>query len=614
MKSPFGLPDRKNSDTTHSKQIQPAAGSGISGQAYPHITPSQPMNLGFVAEDDNRPTAAMTSQNAPGEERFAQANIPTRPLAGHSPYQPPRPPKKQPPLAARILILVLMIALLGSGGWALVNIFARQSEKTSAPPTPVFTEKKPITTSQPGQAAVSPLIFGTNLELYNAKDQALTSAKTRQLLQQINAGIIRMPMRNDGTLEPEKQAAQMIKDLGATPLVILHGEAVVKNALQEDIKLINEINRIFGDKVVYYEYGNEEDLQGIDKQKYTDSWNKVVPQLKKAARNGHFIGPVNYQYNNEYLQYFLKNANPRPDEVSWHEYTCDKSWAKEKCIQNIDKWTKHIADARATMKATVGTELPIMITEWNYAPNPTLGDGKISDQAFMKTWTEKAFQTLAANRIFASMIYAATHPVIPLIASNETLTTQGNLFKSEYQSIITQGKVPPPAQGVNVADQPTPATDATGNEKAVYTFENGGVENWTASSQSISGVSQGDIARSGQGSLKVGIQRLNRGDSSSVMSNVSPPDAPSRGGQSVAGYVYLTSNSVSLEAKMVVVDGNNTRHIGDTVTLTPGRWNRVALTLPSSFNGSAKQVGIQFSTPSDNVIGTNVYIDDIGWN
>ena len=50
-----------------------------------------------------------------------------------------------------------------------------------------------------------------------------------------------------------------------------------------------------------------------------------VPQLKRLALNGRFIGPVNYHYDGNYLTTFLQRASPPPDEVSWHEYSCDDS-------------------------------------------------------------------------------------------------------------------------------------------------------------------------------------------------------------------------------------------------------------------------------------------------
>jgi hypothetical protein len=399
----------------------------------------------------NHTVAQTTGRSSFHTEQTELFDVPTRPLSGDGsfPPSPPGPPRRprRSPLIIVLVVVVLIVGLAGGGGWALMHSSSIQKIQVNTPlPTPTMPPAVGIT--PPAHVnPVSPLIFGTNLELYDTKDQALTSAKTRQLFQQMNVRIIRMPMRADGTMAPEFQGARLIKQLGAIPLVILHGDARVATALDDDTLMIQEMNRLFGNSLVYYEYGNEQDLNGVGVQRYTDSWNRLVPQLKKVANNANFIGPVNYQYNHDYLQYFLQNANPRPDEISWHEYTCDKSWAEETCLQHIDNWSKHISSARQVMKQTVGRELPIMITEWNYAPNPALNDGKISDAAFMNTWTTKAFQVLTANRIFASMIYAGTHPVFPLVAQDETLTVQGNVFKGEYQTVITQGKVPAALNG-----------------------------------------------------------------------------------------------------------------------------------------------------------------------
>lgn len=305
----------------------------------------------------------------------------------------------------------------------------------SAEPTPgqVTTGKQ-----TPGEntTGVSPLLFGTNLGLFDANDMILTSTAAQGLLQQLHARMIRMPVRDTLSEATQVQAAQIIKNLGAIPLVVLEGQDVIPNALATDRLIIQDMNRIFGNSIVYYEYGNEEDLLGISMDKYTASWNSLIPQLKPLALNGHFIGPVNYQYDKKYLQYFLQRAQPVPDEISWHEYTCDDKWAASLCISNIDKWTNHFADARAVMNATIGKTLPIMITEWNYAPNAVPNDGKNNDSAFMTTWTTKAFQTLAANRIFASMQYSCTNTAIPMITGNGSITAQGTTFQTQYQNMI----------------------------------------------------------------------------------------------------------------------------------------------------------------------------------
>jgi hypothetical protein len=295
-------------------------------------------------------------------------------------------------------------------------------------PTPTSViQPSPTPTMQ--SAPAPSLLFGANMTLNDASDQVLTSASTRTLLQQMRLPIIRIPMRDNQPAELLIHAAKVVQSLGAIPVVILHGEERVPNALEADTRIIKAMNSIFGSGVVYYEYGNEQDLHGVSADRYTASWNKLIPQLKVLALNGRFIGPVNYQYNHLYLQYFLKNANPRPDAVSWHEYTCGSEWKNEECMQRLDNWTVHVKNARSIMSSTLGSYLPIMITEWNYTANPAPNDGKIDNPEFMTLWTKKALQTLAANGIFAAMHYSCTDYSIPLINKDATLTVQGRIFQ-----------------------------------------------------------------------------------------------------------------------------------------------------------------------------------------
>jgi len=291
--------------------------------------------------------------------------------------------------------------------------------------------------------AVSPFIFGTNLSLYDNNDQVLRSASTRAQLQAMHFRIMRFPVRAVLSNETEIQAARIIRGMGAYAVVVLRG-AVDTNALADDTRIIQDMNSVYGHFVVFYEYGNEEDLLGVNVDRYTASWNAIVPQLKHIALNGQFIGPVNYQYDQNYLTAFLQHAQPRPDAISWHEYTCDDAAPNDSCLANIDGWTGHIANARSTMQASIGTRLPIMITEWNYAPNAQANDGKINDSNFMAAWTTKALQTLAANRIFASMQYTCTNSVYALVRNDSTSSTQGLTIRDLYQSMILNNRQPTP--------------------------------------------------------------------------------------------------------------------------------------------------------------------------
>jgi hypothetical protein len=329
-----------------------------------------------------------------------------------------------------MLGIVALTILLGIATWTLKH----------NNPSSGGTHSSPVATGGT-QSSVSPLLFGTNLSLFDGNDQVLNSAGTRSQLQQMHIHIIRMPVRSNLSNDTEIQAAQAIKSIGAFALVILRG-AVDNTVLADDTRLINDMNSVFGNAPVYYEYGNEEDLLGVDANRYTSSWNAIVPQLKHIALNGQFIGPVNYHYDRAYLSTFLQHADPRPDEISWHEYSCDDSWSNALCIAGIDHWTDDINDARRVMTATTGKALPIMITEWNYAPNARQNDGKINDASFMSTWTTKALETLAANHIFASMQYACTNSVYALIRDDGTLTAQGVAMKTLYQRLALSGKKP----------------------------------------------------------------------------------------------------------------------------------------------------------------------------
>src|SRR2546429_7760004 len=227
-------------------------------------------------------------------------------------------------IPAFIFIMAVVALLLGIGSWAIQNRPPSAGNPIGSPgtahPSPVITSGIPPINN----GSVSPLVFGTNLSLFDSNAQVWTSAATRNALQQMHFRIIRMPVRPSLSNATEIQAAQAIKRIGAYALVVLRG-AVDANVLADDTRLVNDMNNVFGNTVVFYEYGNEEDLLGVNVNRYTDSWNTIVPRLKRIALNGQFIGPVNYHYDGDYFIAFLQSANTHPDEGSWHEYSCDDS-------------------------------------------------------------------------------------------------------------------------------------------------------------------------------------------------------------------------------------------------------------------------------------------------
>jgi hypothetical protein len=346
------------------------------------------------------------------------------------------------------LLSVLLVVLIVIGGVLVVHsITAGQQANVSPRQTTVPTQNGPAgstaTPTPTTRGPVSPLLFGTNMGLFDANDQVVTSATTRSMMQQIHVRIVRIPLRRSLPNALEVQAEQAVKSIGAVPLIVLNGLRD-PNALADDTRMIQNSNSVFGNSLVYYEFGNEDDWNGITIARYTQGWNTLIPQFRRLALNGKFIGPVSYQYDHDNLTTFLQGANPRPDATSWHEYTCSYKDQAADCLAHLSRWAVHISDARAVMQATLGTTLPIMITEWNYAADQStqsngqpIPDAKYDNTSFITNWTSEALHILAANGVFASMQYSVTNTALSLIASDNTLTTQGMAFQSLYQAMVT---------------------------------------------------------------------------------------------------------------------------------------------------------------------------------
>ncbi|MBA2392782.1 MAG: hypothetical protein H0V70_08550 [Ktedonobacteraceae bacterium] len=493
------------------------------------------------------------------------------------------------------LVVVLIVLVIGASSWFLLNKQQAQSGQTGTTHTAVPTQNS---------GEVSPLLFGTNLGLFNGNDQVLRSEPTRAALQQMHPRIMRMPVRQELTEAVEVQAAQTIKALGAVPLVVLHSVSGA-NVVAADTSIIKAMNGVFGKSVVYYEFGNEDDWAGVSATTYTKAWNQVIPQMKQVALNGQFVGPVNYQYNGDFLRAFLQQAQPRPDEISWHEYTCSYKWPADQCIANIDNWNKHISDSRAAMQATIGTELPVMITEWNYAPDAAYNDGKNNNSAFMTTWTNKALQTLANNRIFASMQYSCTNTAIPLVDNDNKITFQGAVFEQLYVKMILHGKVP----------APTPATPTVSlNGVQNFSFEDGSADGWSGRSSGVSAVQNSTaFAFAGKHALQVTLTNISAGNYPYIAVDLASQTSYPGAGKTVTAYAYLPAGSLPFTAKLFVVGSDYHWYSNDAVQLKPGTWNPLTYTLSATMSGVPKQIGIQFDTSASGPASGKIYVDAVGW-
>jgi hypothetical protein len=285
----------------------------------------------------------------------------------------------------------------------------------------------------PASASTPPgVVFGTNMPLFDGNEQMLSNAGTRAIFAGWRTPVIRMPSRASLSDAVELQALNVIKSIGATPLMIVHG-AVDANVLADDLHLLGLAAQVFGSGTVYAEYGNEEDGGAhISDVTYTSSWNATVPALKAAHPTYRFMGPVNYHSDPAYIGYFVGHANPVPDVVSWHEYTCQPSAATATCRSNIGNWAAHAADTNRAEIAAAGHTVPFMISEWNMDPSP---DSRYLDPSVIGPWTTAALRELAsltASGLVGAQQYCADVQGggFALVDSSNHLTPQGQAFQA----------------------------------------------------------------------------------------------------------------------------------------------------------------------------------------
>ncbi len=480
-------------------------------------------------------------------------------------------------------------------------------------------------------ASISPLLFGANIDWQIA---GKPSAVARLHIQTIRMG--------DGPHFVSN--LQAIKNMGLAPLVIIHGCGVADPIQRAtvDTNMVKTAQQIFGgaNARVYYELGNENDLQcGLSASAYTNMWNTLIPSLKPLAPNSWFGGPVNFQRNPPYVAYFVHNATPKPDFVSWHEYTCGSGSPDSYCLQHIDNWTTHITDTNNAITANGDPVPPIMITEWNYAPDSgVMNDNKHNDPVFMSQWTTKALQTLAANHVFASYHFNVSSAT-PLIGG-----IQGQAFQTVYEQMMLGGQQPTPTPTVtpgqtptqsiaspspdpqptaNPSPDPQPTTSSSQDPQPItvpntalaFSFEDGTTDGWRGHGAQITGVQNSSaVAFDGKQSLQVTLQGVDASDFPYVSVGRSGLTIYPQAGQTITAYVYLPGNPVSVTAKLFVMDNKYHWLSGNMNRLSPGKWNRLTYTMPSNVSGQILQLGIQFSTLGNTATSTNVYVDAVGWS
>ncbi|MBV9256895.1 MAG: hypothetical protein JO215_02635, partial [Ktedonobacteraceae bacterium] len=234
---------------------------------------------------------------------------------------------------------------------------------------------------------------------------------------------------------------------------------------------------------------------------------------------------------------------------------------------------------------------------------------------FMRTWTSHALQTLAANRIFASMQYSCTNTAIPLISADGAITAQGTTVQTQYHSIIISGKLPDPPAGANqLALTATPASGIPANGTRGFTFEDGSTDGWSSHSNALTVQNSVAPGMNGKHALQVTIGPISSNDYPSVMAGTSTLTSPPQAGQTISADVYIASNSVSITAKVFIVDNTYQWYSASMTALTAGAWVHLTYTISNDIKSPPQQIGVQFNSPPGSTISADVYINAVTWS
>lgn len=162
-----------------------------------------------------------------------------------------------------------------------------------------------------------------------------------------------------------------------------------------------------GSRCNLYEFGNEPDKQSM--QAYILAWNSLIPKLRKINPAAKFIGPVVADYTQ--VQPFLsavKASGVLPDAISFHWYPCASSDSASLCLAKASTFAEVTTQVKAWVRKTLGENLPVGITEWNYnSDNPPTAYS--NDPAFITQFTISALHSMIqAGLNFANQFDAAS--------------------------------------------------------------------------------------------------------------------------------------------------------------------------------------------------------------
>lgn len=297
-------------------------------------------------------------------------------------------------VASGLAAVVLLASL--AGGLALM-----QQHPSALPPPPLGR----LPGAQIWNQGASSFLFGTNDSYEWAPNNIETQPAIQDELRRAGFTLVRTFIADKSDDASINVRIQTIENIGAHCLVVLTNIA--------DTSFNEHVVRLLGPRCLLYEFGNESDYNGITISTYLAAWNATIPALRRINPAAKFIGPVTYndQGNHNFMQDFLtgvKTSGVLPDAISFHWYPCYND-SEQSCLAKASSYADVARGVRQMVQQTLGKDLPVGISEWNYDPGnppPAYGD----DPAFITQFTNTAMRAMmAAGVAFACQFDSANY-------------------------------------------------------------------------------------------------------------------------------------------------------------------------------------------------------------
>ncbi len=308
---------------------------------------------------------------------------------------------------------------------------------------------------------VSSFLFGTNDTYEWSPNNIQTQPKIQQALRNANFTLMRTFFPDKANDTDIMKRVQTIENSGAQCL------GVITNIFNTSFN--QHLITFLGARCLLYEFGNEPDLNNIPIQSYLQQWNKDIPVLRHINPNARFIGPVTYtdQGNHGYMQSFLAGvatSKVLPDAISFHWYPCYND-TKEACLAKAATYSQVAQGVRSLVRLTLGKDLPVGISEWNYDPGnppPAYGD----DPQFINEFTAAALQSMIEGGVaFACQFDAASYSGYGRLDMFDLTTNQP---KPQYYAIANVIKIYNPSpSSVHVVSAPSAITASSSTHGAL---------------------------------------------------------------------------------------------------------------------------------------------------